>query len=395
MTLLPIVAAVFVAYLVIGIALPVLPLHVHQRLGLGTFVVGLVAGSQFGASLLSRLWAGHQSDTRGAKRAVVVGLVAASASGLLYLLSLAFIAKPVLSVTVLLLGRALLGGAESFIVMGAMGWGLALTGTQNTGKVMSWVGIAMYAAFAIGAPLGTALYARYGFASVGVATAIVPLVTLVLVATLRAVPPSSASQVRVPFSRVLGAVWLPGLGLALSSVGYGSITTFIVLLFAQRGWSDAWIALTVASGVFMFGRVLFGHLPDKVGGPKVAIISVLIEAAGQGLVWFASSPAMIFAGAALAGFGYALVYPAFGVEAARRSPPESRGLAMGAYTACLDLALGIASPALGLIANAAGLEAVFLTSTLIVLCAVGVAAVLLFAPQSEPALTTAQGESHA
>jgi quercetin dioxygenase-like cupin family protein len=29
--------------------MPVLPLHVHQGLGLGTFVVGLVAGSQFAA----------------------------------------------------------------------------------------------------------------------------------------------------------------------------------------------------------------------------------------------------------------------------------------------------------------------------------------------------------
>jgi hypothetical protein len=48
--LLPIVGVVFIAFLVIGLALPVLPLHVHQGLGLGAFVVGLVAGAQFGAS---------------------------------------------------------------------------------------------------------------------------------------------------------------------------------------------------------------------------------------------------------------------------------------------------------------------------------------------------------
>src|SRR5437773_11163406 len=83
--LLPIMAAVFVAYLVIGVAMPVLPLHVHQGLGLGTFVVGLVAGAQFAASLISRLWAGHQADSRGAKRVVIIGLVAAGVSGLLYL----------------------------------------------------------------------------------------------------------------------------------------------------------------------------------------------------------------------------------------------------------------------------------------------------------------------
>ena len=52
--LLPIMGVVFVAFLVIGVAMPVLPLHVHNGLGFGTFAVGLVAGSQFAASLISR-----------------------------------------------------------------------------------------------------------------------------------------------------------------------------------------------------------------------------------------------------------------------------------------------------------------------------------------------------
>jgi MFS family permease len=375
--ILPIVAAVFVAYLVIGLAMPVLPLHVHQRLGLGSFVVGIVAGGQFAAALISRLWAGHHADGRGAKSAVVTGLVMAIVSGLLYLLSLAVISAPVASVAFLLLGRALLGGAESFIVMGALAWGLALAGSANTGKVMAWIGTAMYAAYALGAPAGTALYGSHGFAVIGLATALIPLAALGLVAPLRPVtPPSSA---RPAFTRVMGAVWVPGLGLALGSVGFGAITTFVVLLFAQHGWEEAWAALSTVSATFILGRLLFGHLPDRIGGPLVALLSLLVEAAGQALIWLAPSPALVFAGAALAGLGYALVYPGFGVEAARRAPAESRGLAIGAYTACLDLALGLANPALGLIAKLAGLDAVFLASTLSVLGAAVVALALLFA----------------
>ena len=49
--LVPIVGVVFVAFLVSGLALPVLPLHIRSDLGLGTFIVGLVAGAQFGAAL--------------------------------------------------------------------------------------------------------------------------------------------------------------------------------------------------------------------------------------------------------------------------------------------------------------------------------------------------------
>jgi len=381
--LLPIIAVVFIAFLVIGLALPVLPLHVHQGLGLGTFVVGLVAGAQFGASLLSRFWAGEYADSRGAKRAVVTGLLVAAVAGLLYLLSLHFVHEAEISVTILLLGRAVLGGAESFIVTGAFSWGLALVGPQNTGQIMAWVGTAMYAAFAVGAPAGTTLYAGYGFAAIALATTLIPLVSLLLVAPRRPVAPPP--HVRPAFTRVVGAVWVPGLGLALSSVGFGAITTFIVLLFAQHGWGQAWLAFTVLSITFMAGRLIFGHLPDRIGGAKVALVCVVIEAAGQGLIWLAPWSALALFGAAVTGFGYSLVYPGFGVEAVHRAPPQSRGLAMGAYTAFLDLALGLANPALGLVASGAGLGAVFLVSTLVVLCAAVIAVRLLNAPSLQMA----------
>jgi len=83
------------------------------------------------------------------------------------------------------------------------------------------------------------------------------------------------------------------------------------------------------------------------GGAKIALICVLIEAAGQALIWLAPWASLALIGAGLTGFGWSLVYPGFGIEAVRRAPPESQGLAMGAYTAFLDLALGIAGPALG------------------------------------------------
>src|SRR5438309_991874 len=131
--LLPIMGAVFISFLIIGVAMPVLPLHVHQGLGLGTFIVGLVAGSQFAASLVSRVWAGRHADSRGAKHAVVTGLVLAAVAGLLYLLSLRFVSAPAISVTILLLGRALLGAGESLIITGAQAWGLALRGARLDG----------------------------------------------------------------------------------------------------------------------------------------------------------------------------------------------------------------------------------------------------------------------
>jgi MFS family permease len=175
---------------------------------------------------------------------------------------------------------------------------------------------------------------------------------------------------------VVSAVWLPGVGLALASAGFGAMTAFVSLLFAARGWT-VWPAFTVFAVAFILARVFLGHLADTVGGAKVALICVLIEAAGQALIWLAPWSTIALIGASLTGFGYSLVYPGFGVEAVRRAPAESRGLAMGAYTAFLDVALALASPALGLIASAADLGAVFFASALSVLCAAAIAMRLL------------------
>ena len=153
---------------------------------MGTFVVGLVTGSQFAASLVSRVWAGRYADARGAKGAVIVGLLTAVLSGLLYLLSLAFAATPEISVGILLCGRALLGVAESFIITGGVSWGLALAGPANAGRVIAWIGMAMFAALATGAPVGAWLHAQGGFIAVAAATALVPLLTPLLVAALPA-----------------------------------------------------------------------------------------------------------------------------------------------------------------------------------------------------------------
>ena len=138
-------------------------------------------------------------------------------------------------------------------------------------------------------------------------------------------------------------------------------------------------------------RLFLGHIPDTLGGAKVALVSVFVESAGLALIWLAPAPLVAAAGAALAGLGYALVYPGLGVEAVRRAPPQSRGLVMGIYTVFLDVALGFGSPALGLIAGRAGLGSVFLASTLIVLGAAIVAVALLIAPEREPPTTPDSG----
>jgi MFS family permease len=375
-TLLPIMAAVLAGFVVIGAALPVLPLHVSHHLGFGSVVVGVVAGAQFVASLISRVWSGSYSDANGGKQAVLVGLVTAAVAGLLYLLSVAVESSPVLSVSILIVGRAVLGGAESFIITGGVAWGLALVDPGHSGKVIAWVGTAMFAALALSGPFGTMLFTAYGFAAIGLLTALLPL--LVLVSLLRA--PSPQPRIRKAksgFGKVIGAVWLPGLGAALASIGYCSILAFSSLLYADHQWRPVWLGFTAFGVALIVARVICGHVPDRFGGAKTALLFVLVQSAGLLIMGFAGSSLIASSGAALAGLGYSLVYPGLGVEAVGGTSPENRGLAMGIYTAFLDVAMAIGSPVLGWIADRNGMSAVYIVSAVITLCAATVAFRLL------------------
>jgi MFS family permease len=233
------------------------------------------------------------------------------------------------------------------------------------------MGTAMFAAFGAGAPLGSALYNAGGFGAVAAATAAAPLATLLLILPLQSAPPAQKGGASI--LSVVGRIWLPGFGAALSSVGFGAMIAFSSLLFVAHGWTPVWLAFTAYAAALIVARLLFGHLPDRMGGARVALVSVLVETAGLALMGLTTSAVVATVGAALTGFGYALVFPGLGVEAVRLAPAESRGVAMGAYTACLDIALGISGPVLGLIAHGAGYGAVFVVSALLVLCGGGVA----------------------
>ncbi|MDH0865392.1 arabinose transporter [Mitsuaria sp. GD03876] len=372
-TLLPLTLTVFIGFLTIGIQLPVLPLHVHRTLGMDELVVGLVIGSQFAAALLSRAWAGNFADLRGTHRAVRLGLALSASSGFVYLLSLAFLPSPSTSLWILVAGRLLLALGESLLVTGAIGWGIGLVGPQNAGKVMAWIGTAIYGAFAVGAPLGVALNASRGFVGIAAAILVIPVVAIGIVSRVAALPPLASR--RTPFYSVLSAVSGPGLGLALCSVGFGVITAFIALLFASKRWGDSSMAFTAFGVAFIGARIFFSHLPDKIGGAKVALVCVVIEAVGLLMIWQADSAAMAYLGTAITAFGYSLAFPGFGVEAVRRAPPQARSLAMGAYVAFLDLSLGIVSPAAGALAKAYTVDAVYLAGAV----AVALSALVAFA----------------
>jgi predicted MFS family arabinose efflux permease len=237
------------------------------------------------------------------------------------------------------------------------------------------MGVALFAGLAAGAPIGTAIHAQFGFGGVALAVLLVGAAGLAGTSFIPGVAPSSLA--RLPFYKVLGAVKLPGVGLTLCSMGYAMLTAFAVLLFVDRGWGGGALALTCMGLGFIAGRLLFGHLPDKVGGARVAMWAAIGEAIALAMIWAAPHPVIAWAGAALAGGGYGLGFQGFGVEAVKRAPPQSRGSAMGAYVIFQDVSMGLAPPLGGALAHVAGLDAVYVAAAVGALGAAGIAGVMV------------------
>jgi len=362
----PFALVIFCGYLPIGMPLAALPLQVHDILGFGTVPVGIAIGLQSLVTLVTRPMAGHLCDRRGAKFSILLGGAGSIAASAIYLAATPASIGALAAFSLLLIARVISGVAESLLMTGALAGAIGVVGPQNTGKVMVWVGIGMYAAIAAGGPIGIELMTYRGVAG-GFAAVSLGMIVFSVLATggaifLASVAPQGGE--RLAFTKVVGQVAPFGAGLALATVAFGGIGAFAALDFQHQGWSGAGFALTGFGVAYVVTRIVFGGWPDRFGGSRVAFWSLLIECAGQLMMWLAQEPGLALAGTILTGIGYALVFPSFGIEAVKRVPPASRGAALGAYVAFFDVGFGLAGPTTGALADAFGFPSVFAAGAL-------------------------------
>jgi len=348
----------FFYYLTIGLLLAILPGFVHLHLGLSPLWAGVAVSSQYLATLVTRPKAGRMTDVMGPRVTVLLGQLTGLMSRLCLIVAALLQSEAVACFAVLLISRLILGCGESCVATGAITWGLGRVGPEFAAQVISWSGIANYGAMAAGAPLGIWLENRYGLESIGAVAVGISVLNLALALPLAGVPILRGAH--LAFSRVLGRVGLHGLGLTLGTVGFAAIASFTGLYYSSRHWTDPALALILFGSAFIVTRLLFSGAINRWGGFLVATVSFIVEATGLLVLWSATTHDVALAGAALSGCGFALVFPALGVEALKTVADQNHGAALGVYTGFLDLAMGITGPIAGFIVGKFGYSAIFL-----------------------------------
>ncbi|AMP98009.1 Major facilitator superfamily MFS_1 [Pedobacter cryoconitis] len=355
----PIIISVFTIYLTIGMTLGILPGFITHDLNFGGLIVGIVMGLQSLTTLLTRAYSGKIADTKGAKTGYQKGILFVIFSGMIYMAAAFFSHNILIALSLIFLARIVHGISESLSITGALTWGIGLTGAEKSGKVMTWNGIAMYAGIAIGAPVAIWINSYFGLTYVFALIIVLSIFGWTLTTKLPDLVVAKI-HIRTPFYKVIGLIAGQGLGLAFSSIGFACISSFISLLFAENHWGNPSIAFMAFGIFYILTRVFFSSFPDKYGGYKVALVSLIIEITGQLLIGFSSSEIMALVGCSLTGIGFSLIFPALGVLAIKKVEPQMRGTALGAYAAFFDFSLGLAGPVAGIIAGWYNYQAIYL-----------------------------------
>lgn len=360
-------SALFLSYMAVALPLAVIPQFVTLQLGFPNVWGGLGVGIAFLSTILTRNHAGMYADKHGARPCMRIGLGLYIAASLVGILAGWETLSPSLQLGFLLAGRLLLGVGESMTIVGMHAWGIGLMGPPRSGRVMAWTGAAMYGAFALGSPIGLAIFHHTGFGALMLTSAFLPLVGLLLV---QGVPPSPVlNGKRGSLLSVLGSIRGHGFAVALQGVGFAALGAFLATYFAHRGWSFGSLGLTCFGCAFVLCRAFFGHLPDRIGGLRVAGISLMVEAVGQFLIFMAPSPLLALCGATLTGMGCSMIYPSLGVEVVKSVPAAARATALGGFAAFQDLSYAVTSPFAGIVADHYGYRAIFLSGTVCALIA--------------------------
>lgn len=359
----------FLAIVSLGVSLAIIPLYVNKTLQLSPLFVGIAIATESISTLCVRAFAGRFSDLNGPKLAMLNGQFGVLLAGFLFLVITLIDINQYTSFLILLVSRVIMGVGSSLIFTSSGTWPIGLVGREHAGKIMSWVGIAMFIGLALGNYVGGILFYKFTLFYPSLIMCLLPLLAITIAVFIPKVAAHN-DVVPIKLSYAIKRIWKAGMGFALANTGYAAITSFLLLYFSSNGWdSHGPLALSLFGIGYVLSRVILGRYADNMG-IKATTISLLIESIGLILISFSLTPLMSMIGSFLAGFGLSMVYPLLALPAIKSLPEKNIGMAISTYESCFDIGILLSGILGGILVSSLGYNTLFIFTAICCLMAI-------------------------
>lgn len=174
-----------------------------------------------------------------------------------------------------------------------------------------------------------------------------------------AAPSESHGFWRLARERRRFGVWATALAFSLAMSSY---VAFLEPFAHERGFKRAGLFFLCYSLAAVVLRAFGRSLPDRLGPRRMLVPALASLGIGLYLVARLDSTATLGAAGLLCGMGHGYLFPILSGLAIEGTDRHARGSAMSFFTAVFDLGQMLGPPIFGVIAEAAGYPAMFLTA---------------------------------
>lgn len=328
--------------------IPTLPPYI-KSIGASGFEIGLVTALFSVGAVLSRPFIGHMLAYKGRKSLVLFGALA---------LLLITIIYPISQIIVFVLLLRFIHGL-------AWGWSTTVNGTaavdivpnKRLGEGMGYFGLSLTIGTLIAPSLGIYMFQTTSFTNLIYTSGILGIIAILLFSIVTYHTPEIVKNTKkedLKFSYLDSLIekssWYPALITMISSFGYGSIITFIVIFGEERGIEHIFLYYLFNSVFATLARPVAGKWFDRKGPKGLVIFCSVATFVGMWVLSLAHSNLVVAIAGILFGLGFGALIPTLQSWTLSIAPENRRGVATGMYFSSIDLGIGLGGIVFGFLA---------------------------------------------
>jgi predicted MFS family arabinose efflux permease len=348
--------------------IPTFPPYI-KSIGASGLEIGLVTTLFSVGAVISRPFIGYMLEYRGRRPLVIIGAIMLFAVTIIY---------PLSSVVLFFLLFRLIHGM-------AWGWSTTVNGTaavdlvpnSRLGEGMGYYGLSITIGMIIAPSLGIYLYQVTSFTNLIYLSAALGFIAIILLSIIQYQTPEAVKQVNkeeLKFSYMGSLIekssWYPAFITIVTTFGYGSIVTFIVIFADERGIDQVFLFYLTNAIMASISRPIAGKWFDTRGPIGIVIFCLFITFIGMWVLSFAHHNWTIAAAGILFGIGFGSLIPTLQSWTLSETPPHRRGVANGMYFSSIDLGIGLGGLVFGILAPFVDTGTLFQISSVFLLIAI-------------------------